>query len=128
MKQRRAVVVPIALAALAAGAGAAATTAAQPVAHAASATVHLSASKTRLRFNVTTIKVRHGTVTLSMYNPSRTQHSIGVDGHGIEKEGDIVGRKHTSTVRVKLNRGDYKFFCPVEDHRQAGMVGTIVVT
>ena len=94
----------------------------------AKSTVNLRASKTKLAFNHKTLKAKHGTVTLVMTNPSGTTHAIAVEGHGIDKDGKTVGKGGTSTVTVKLKKGTYTFYCPVDGHKAAGMKGKLVVS
>jgi uncharacterized cupredoxin-like copper-binding protein len=94
----------------------------------AATTKRLSASKTKLAFNVKTIQVRHGKVTLVMSNPSTLPHAIAVTGHGVSKDGKVVRRGGTSRVTVSLKKGTYTFFCPVPGHRAAGMQGKLIVS
>jgi plastocyanin len=94
----------------------------------AATTKKLSASKTKLRFSVSTIRVRHGKVTLKMSNPSSLPHAIAVDGHGVDKDGKTVRKGGTSTVTVSLRKGTYTFYCPVPGHRAAGMKGKLIVS
>jgi plastocyanin len=99
-----------------------------PEARAASGrTLHLSADKTKLRFNKSRLTVRHGKVTLIMANPSSLPHAIAVEGRGIDKDGRTVRRGGTSRVTVTLKRGTYTFYCPVDGHEAAGMKGRLVV-
>ena len=96
----------------------------------AATTKKLSASKTKLAFNTKTIRVKLPSdrkVTLVMANPSSFPHAIAVDGHGIDKDGKTVNKGGTSRVTVKLKKGTYTFYCPVDGHKSAGMKGTIVV-
>jgi uncharacterized cupredoxin-like copper-binding protein len=89
----------------------------------------LSASKTKLAFSVSTIRVRHGKVTLKMSNPSSLfPHAIGVKGHGLNKKGKVVRRGGISTVTVTLKKGSYTFYCPVPGHEAGGMKGKLIVS
>jgi plastocyanin len=119
----------VAVAAVAAG-GAAATqvaSGATPKRPAAS-TVHLSAAKNKIAFNVKTLRAKHGKVTLKMTNPSGIPHAIAVEGHGVDKDGKKVGQGGTSTITVSLKKGTYTFYCPVPGHRAAGMKGKLIVS
>jgi uncharacterized cupredoxin-like copper-binding protein len=80
-----------------------------------------------LKFSKSSLSAKAGTVTLKMTNPASLQHGIAVEGHGVDKDGPIVGNGGTSTVTVKLKPGTYEFYCPVPGHRQAGMQGKLVV-
>jgi plastocyanin len=88
----------------------------------------LSASKTKLAFSVSTIRVRHGKVTLKMSNPAGLKHAIGVKGHGLNKDGKVVGKGGVSTVTVTLKKGTYTFYCPVPGHEAGGMKGKLIVS
>jgi plastocyanin len=104
------------------------TTSSSPAPAAGGETVHLSAVPGKLAFNTKKLKAKAGTVTLSMSNPSTFSHGIAVEGNGVDKDGQIVQHRGTSTVTAKLKPGTYTFYCPVPGHRQAGMQGTLTVT
>jgi plastocyanin len=90
-------------------------------------TLRLSADKSRLKFNKTRLTVRHGKVTIVMSNPSGLPHAIAVEGHGIDQDGRTVTQGGTSRVTVRLKKGTYSFYCPVDGHKAAGMMGRLVV-
>jgi plastocyanin len=94
----------------------------------AATSLKLSASKTALKFNKKTLRAEHGKVTITMSNPSSTKHAIGVEGHGIDKDGKTVGKGKTSRVTVTLKKGTYTFYCPVDGHEDAGMKGKLIVS
>ena len=89
------------------------------------ATYKLSADKSKLRFNVSTIRAKAGKVTLSMSNPSSLPHAVGVQGKG---KGKTVTKGGTSTYSVTLKKGTYTFYCPVDAHAKAGMKGKLIVS
>ena len=91
-------------------------------------TYKLSASKTQLKFNVSTIRAKKGSVTLSMANPSSLPHAIGIKGHGKNVKGKTVNKGGTSRVTVTLKKGTYTFYCPVDGHKAAGMKGKLIVS
>ena len=84
----------------------------------------LSAAKQGLKFNVKTIRAKHGKITLKMSNPSSFPHAIAVGSH----KGKTVGKGGTSTVTVSLKKGTYTFYCPVPGHRAGGMKGKLIVS
>jgi plastocyanin len=94
----------------------------------ASTSLSLRASKTKLAFNHKTLTAKHGTVTLVMSNPSGFPHAIAVEGHGVDKDGKTVNKGGTSRVTVKLKKGTYTFYCPVDGHKAAGMKGKLIVS
>jgi uncharacterized cupredoxin-like copper-binding protein len=80
-----------------------------------------------LKFTKTTLTAKAGKVTLTMKNPSSTEHGIGVKGNGAQQVGNSVGQGGVSTVTANLKPGKYEFYCPVDGHEQAGMKGTLTV-
>jgi plastocyanin len=88
-------------------------------------TYKLSAAKTGLKFNVTTIRAKAGKVTLSMSNPASFNHAVAIKGHG---SGKTVGKGGTSVVTATLKKGTYTFYCPVPGHAAGGMKGKLVVS
>jgi plastocyanin len=92
-------------------------------------TYRLSASKSQLKFNVSTIRASKGSVTLSMSNPSGLPHAIAIKGGGKNVKGKTVNKGGTSRVTVTLTKkGTYTFYCPVDGHAAAGMKGTLIVS
>jgi uncharacterized cupredoxin-like copper-binding protein len=84
----------------------------------------------QLRFTMSMLTAAHpGTITLLMHNPksSGLSHGISVEGNGVDRDGPIVKPGMTSTLTVTLKKGTYTYYCPVPGHKQAGMVGKLVV-
>lgn len=88
------------------------------------ATYKLSAAKTGLKFNKSTVRAKAGKVTLSMANPSNLPHAVAIKGKG---KGKTVNRGGTSTVTATLKKGTYTFYCPVQGHEAGGMKGKLIV-
>src|SRR5918994_1264472 len=65
------------------------------------ATYTLSADRSKLKFNKTTIRARAGSVTLRMSNPSNLPHNVGIKGKGV---GRTVGKNGTSTTTKRLRK------------------------
>jgi plastocyanin len=82
-----------------------------------------------LKFTTTSLKAKAGKVTLVMSDPSSAgiQHGIAVEGNGVDKDGPTVSPGGKSTLTVDLKPGKYQFYCPVDGHKAAGMVGTLTV-
>ena len=89
------------------------------------ATYTLSADRSKLKFNKTTIRARAGSVTLRMSNPSSLPHNIGIKGQGV---GRTVGKGGTSTYTARLRKGTYTFYCGVGSHERSGMKGRLIVS
>ena len=97
----------------------------------AGSVVKLTADPTgRLRFTVTTLHAKAGTVSLQMTNPASAGigHGISVQGNGVDKDSSVVAAGGTATVTATLKAGTYTFYCPVPGHEAAGMKGTLIVT
>ena len=92
--------------------------------------VALAASESGgLSFDKKTASAKAGSVTLTLDNPSsdKLPHAIAVEGNGVDKDGATVQPGAKSTVTAKLKPGKYEFYCPVGNHRQQGMEGTLTV-
>ncbi len=80
-----------------------------------------------LKFDKTSLSTKPGKVTVVLDNPSDVPHAIEVEGKGVEEEGETVGKGGVSKVTVDLKPGEYEYYCPVGNHQQAGMEGTLTV-
>jgi plastocyanin len=81
----------------------------------------------QLKFTAPSATATAGKVTLRMENMSSVMHDIAITGGGVNAIGPIVVNGGVSTVIESLKPGKYTFYCSVDDHRQAGMVGTLTV-
>ncbi|HEX2045694.1 MAG TPA: cupredoxin domain-containing protein [Gaiellaceae bacterium] len=69
-----------------------------------------------------------GTYTFVFRNEGGTVHALEVDGHGVEEETEEIGAGETAELTVELaEAGEYELYCPVGNHRDQGMEGTLVV-
>jgi plastocyanin len=90
--------------------------------------VEIDANPTgQLLFQAKTATATAGAVTIKMKNMSSVQHDIAITGNGVNQVGQIVANGGTSTVSATLKPGTYTFYCSVDGHRAAGMVGTLTV-
>jgi plastocyanin len=80
-----------------------------------------------LKFDKTELDAKAGTVTINFDNQSQSvPHAVEIEGNGVEEKSDTVtGGK--ASVTADLKAGEYKFFCPVGNHAQAGMEGVLKV-
>ena len=83
-----------------------------------------------LGFSQRALAARSGEVTIRLDNGSGNSmpHAIAIEGNGVDRDGQIAQPGGTSTVTVRLKPGRYTFYCPVGDHEQAGMKGTLTVS
>ena len=80
-----------------------------------------------LKFDKTSLTTKPGKVTVAMDNPSDVPHAVEVEGKGVEAAGKTVGKGGVSKVTVDLKKGEYEYYCPVGNHADAGMEGTLTV-
>ena len=82
-----------------------------------------------LSFSRRTLAAEAGSVTVTLDNPSANQlpHAIEIEGDGVEEESETIDPGARTSVTVDLRPGSYVFYCPVGDHRAAGMEGTLTV-
>jgi plastocyanin len=67
-----------------------------------------------------------GSVTITLVNESDVPHAVEVEGNGVEEESETITASETD-LTVDLEAGEYVFYCPVGQHRQNGMEGTLTV-
>jgi len=79
-----------------------------------------------LKFDQSELSAKAGKVTFTFDNPSQVPHAFEVEGNGVEEETDVITQSKAS-VTVDLKPGTYEYYCPVGQHRQAGMEGTLTV-
>jgi uncharacterized cupredoxin-like copper-binding protein len=69
-----------------------------------------------------------GTYTFRFVNDGGAVHALEVDGHGIEEETEEIQPGESAELTVDLTEsGEYELYCPVGNHRDQGMEGTLVV-
>jgi plastocyanin len=87
----------------------------------------LQADQSQLKFDKSALSAKPGKVTIVMKNPSALPHDVAIEGNGVDVRGKTVNQGGTSTATAKLTAGTYTFYCSVDNHRQAGMEGTLTV-
>jgi plastocyanin len=87
----------------------------------------LQADRSQLKFDKSALSAKPGKVTIVMTNPSALPHDVAIEGNGVDVTGKTVSQGGTSTVTAKLKPGTYTFYCSVDNHRQAGMEGTLTI-
>jgi plastocyanin len=79
-----------------------------------------------LSFDKKDLQAKAGKVTIAFTNDSSTPHAVEIEGNGVEESSDTVTAGKAS-VTADLKAGEYTFYCPVGNHRGAGMEGTLTV-
>ncbi len=86
-------------------------------------------STAQLAYETNAATAEAGPLTMRSPNPSATPHNIALEGPGLAQ--DIIGKVVTdggvSEIEATVKKGQYKFFCTVEGHREGGMEGTLTV-
>ena len=68
-----------------------------------------------------------GTYVFRAVNGGNVVHSLEIEGQGIEEETPNIQPRENSELKVNLDPGTYKLYCPVGNHEERGMVGTVTV-
>jgi plastocyanin len=79
-----------------------------------------------LSWEPTELTAPAGPVTIELDNPSPVAHDVAVEGNGVEEKSDLV-TDGTATVTADLQPGEYRYYCTVPGHADAGMDGTLTV-
>ena len=67
-------------------------------------------------------------VTFKVTNNGQIDHSLEVEGQGVEEETETIEPGETAELTVDLSKeGSYEIYCPIDDHRDQGMEGTLTV-
>lgn len=74
-----------------------------------------------------TLIVKAGEVTFTLTNEGRYTHDFRVEGQDIDERAPKVGRRRTSEWTVTLVPGIYQISCPISNHADRGMVGSLTV-
>jgi uncharacterized cupredoxin-like copper-binding protein len=86
--------------------------------------VKVTAGKpTEFHFTLSKSAVAKGTVTFTVTNSGKLEHDFKIDGRTSRK----VQPGKSTTLRVVLNAGKFKYLCTVPGHAAAGMRGTLTV-
>jgi plastocyanin len=80
-----------------------------------------------LAFDKGSLTAKAGKVTIVMDNPSDLPHAVEIEGSGVEVAGETVMKGGVSKASAELEAGEYEYYCPVGNHQDAGMTGTLTV-
>ncbi len=68
-----------------------------------------------------------GTYVFRAVNSGDVVHALEIEGEGIEEETENLEPGESAELRVDLEPGTYELYCPVGNHEERGMVGTVTV-
>jgi uncharacterized cupredoxin-like copper-binding protein len=95
----------------------------------ATTTLHLTSSKTMLKYDKKTLKAHAGKITIVMKNPSSIfKHDVAIKLNGKVHKSKLAGTNQTVKLTLTLKPGKYTFYCTVPGHAAAGMKGKLVVS
>ena len=80
-----------------------------------------------LKFDKESLEAPAGEVKIVMDNPSSLPHAVEIEGAGEEAKGETVSKGGKSEATATLEAGEYRYYCPVAGHGEAGMEGTLTV-
>lgn len=92
----------------------------------AAATIDVSLGEYRLQPPDARL-ARAGVIAFVATNDGQTRHALAVEGSAGEAASATLRPGERATIAVRLPPGTYKWFCPVADHEQRGMVGRVRV-
>ena len=79
------------------------------------------------RFRPANVTARAGQVSFRLTNDGQAPHALEVEGRGVEEETRVINPGQQDTLTVDRKPGRYELYCPVGNHRQMGMEGTLTV-
>lgn len=79
-----------------------------------------------LAFTEKALTATAGKVTIEFSNPSQVPHAVEIEGADGSETETVTGAD-AAPVTVDLKAGEYTFYCPVDGHEAAGMVGKLTV-
>jgi plastocyanin len=90
-------------------------------------TLQLAASETDIAYEETELSSEPGKVTIEFTNPALLEHDVAIEQDGKEIAASPTIAKGKTSVSADLAPGEYRFFCTVPGHAEAGMEGTLTV-
>ncbi|HEV3002161.1 MAG TPA: cupredoxin domain-containing protein [Solirubrobacteraceae bacterium] len=68
-----------------------------------------------------------GRIRFEVANRGKAPHALEIEADGEEFETETLDPGASGTVEADLKDGTYTWYCPVGDHRDRGMEGTVTV-
>jgi plastocyanin len=90
-------------------------------------TLQLAAATPGPAFDKTSLEASAGEVTIDFTNDTGFPHNVTIEGGSADGEATDTITEGDASLTVDLEAGEYTYFCSVDDHRDAGMEGTLVV-
>ena len=75
-----------------------------------------------------TASVPAGDVTFKVKNNGKIAHALEIEGNGVEEKTGNIQPGTGATLRVTLTKdGSYEMYCPIDGHKQNGMLASLTV-
>jgi plastocyanin len=87
----------------------------------------IDVTATDFHFGPPALTAEAGTVTFKLTNNGSASHALTIEGNGIEETSSTIGAGDSTELTVDLAEGEYEIYCPVDGHKDMGMVGTLTV-
>ena len=88
----------------------------------------LEVSETEFALEPSSLSVDEaGEVTIRVVNDGEFEHALELEGEGVEEETGTLAPGESAELAVELAAGSYTIYCPIGNHREQGMEGTVVV-
>ena len=81
----------------------------------------------QLKYDKKALSAPAGAVKIDFTNDSPVAHNVTIEQNGKALTATQTISQSKASVTAQLKPGTYNFFCSVDAHRQAGMVGTLKV-
>ncbi|MBI2171178.1 MAG: cupredoxin domain-containing protein [Chloroflexi bacterium] len=73
------------------------------------------------------VTVKAGATTFVLKNEGRYTHDFRVEGQGVDEKAPKVGQGRTFEWQITLAPGAYRISCPISNHADRGMSGSLEV-
>ena len=89
-------------------------------------TVQINETEYRLQPATVTL-AKAGIYTFHAVNKGTTEHALEIEGNDLESETAELAPGESADLKVTLEKGTYEIYCPVSDHKERGMKGSVAV-
>jgi uncharacterized cupredoxin-like copper-binding protein len=73
------------------------------------------------------LTVKAGEIVFAFNNNGRYTHDFRIEGQGIDVKAPKIGARRSREWSATLTPGTYRISCPISNHDQRGMEGTLIV-
>ncbi len=86
-------------------------------------------SETEYKLTPSTVNLaKPGTYVFKAKNDGAIDHALEIEGQGLEEETETIAPGESADLRVTITKpGSYEMYCPVDNHRDQGMEGTVAL-